>query len=120
MVYKLQAFNGVPRFKYAEGKRTWPGVKQVYRYTDAEGQFAHDVVCLRDEPLCGVPLLKPLMRQGRRVDAAPTLQQLRSSHQTQKEGLPAQYEALTPVPGYRVDISPRIQALRDTLLRQLR
>ena len=37
MVYKLQAFAGVPRRKRSEGKATWPGARQVSRRLDADG-----------------------------------------------------------------------------------
>ncbi|HEX7640044.1 MAG TPA: nicotinate phosphoribosyltransferase, partial [Burkholderiaceae bacterium] len=63
MVYKLQAFAGVPRRKRSEGKATWPGARQVSRRLDADGRLAGDTVHLLDEPCAGRPLLQPCMRR---------------------------------------------------------
>jgi nicotinate phosphoribosyltransferase len=72
--YKLQEYAGRARRKRSEGKATWPGRKQVYRRLDADGRMAGDVVTLESDPHPGEPLLIPVMRGGRRVTAAPALQ----------------------------------------------
>jgi nicotinate phosphoribosyltransferase len=64
-VYKLVAFDGRPVRKTSEGKRTWPGRKQVWRGEDS------DVLGLADEegPADREALLSEVMRDGRRTEA---------------------------------------------------
>src|SRR5262245_50124355 len=67
MVYKLQEYAGRPRRKRSEGKATWPGRRQVFRQTDADGRAARDVVTVAGDPQSGRALLQPVLRHGRRV-----------------------------------------------------
>lgn len=64
--YKLVAYDDHPMFKLSPGKATLPGRKQVFR---APG--AADQVGLREQsaPQGTVPLLRPAMIAGRRVEA---------------------------------------------------
>ncbi|MDM4719045.1 nicotinate phosphoribosyltransferase [Micromonospora sp. WMMA1363] len=67
--YKLVAYGDRPVLKLSPGKATLPGAKQVFR---DRTRTATDIVGLRDEP--SPPgheaLLVPVMRGGRRLDAA--------------------------------------------------
>src|SRR5574337_123469 len=111
-VYKLQAFAGVARRKRSEGKATWPGVKQVWRRVDANGDFACDRVQLESEPGTGQALLEPVLAGGRRVGAQPTLDQARAHCAAQLAALPAALRGLDDAPcAYRVEISPGLHAL---------
>jgi len=73
--YKLVSFGGRPVCKLSEGKATLPGAKQVWRRIP----IAADVLATRDEP--GPPgaerLLVPLMRSGRRLGPADTIEAAR-------------------------------------------
>jgi len=76
-VYKLQSYEGAPRRKRSPGKETWPGAKQVYRHYDTDGHIDRDRLALADEPSADCePLLECVMRQGRRVDARPSVEQI--------------------------------------------
>jgi len=56
--------------KFSEEKKTYPGRKQVFRASQ-DGVFSGDVIGLDDEAFEGAePLLVPVMRQGRRLEAA--------------------------------------------------
>jgi nicotinate phosphoribosyltransferase len=114
-VYKLQAYAGVPRRKRSEGKATWPGAKQVVRIAGADGRMQHDVVQLGDEALRGEPLLQPVMRAGRRLDASPSLASVRGWHALQMRALPAPQRELGPAPPYPVEISQALRALAQQL-----
>jgi nicotinate phosphoribosyltransferase len=58
--------------KFSAAKVTYPGRKQIFRRSDANGQFAEDVIALEGEKVPGAePLLEPAMRAGRVV--APTV-----------------------------------------------
>jgi len=66
--YKLQEYDGKPRRKRSEGKATWPGRKQVWRFRSETGEFSHDIVDLESERRTGEGLLQPIMRGGRRIE----------------------------------------------------
>ncbi|MDP2329850.1 MAG: nicotinate phosphoribosyltransferase [Reyranella sp.] len=86
--YKLQEYAGRPRRKLSEGKATWPGRKQVYRFHRPDGTIAEDVVALVSEPCAGEPLLRPVMRAGRRLPDLPDLSRARSHAARSLEHLP--------------------------------
>ena len=75
-VYKLQEYAGAPRRKHSDKKATWPGRKQVWRRYDADGRMAGDCIALERSPVAAngaEPLLDCVMRDGRRLRAAPPL-----------------------------------------------
>ncbi len=111
-VYKLQEYDGRPRRKRSAGKATWPGRKQVYRYLDAAGCFARDVVTDEADRQPGEPLLEPVMRAGRRVRPLPPLAAARDRAREQLERLPAGLRGLEDAPApYPVEIAPALRAL---------
>ncbi|MGZ4110069.1 MAG: nicotinate phosphoribosyltransferase [Actinomycetota bacterium] len=73
-VYKLVEFDGRPVLKLSEDKATEPGAKQVWRGMREDDE---DVLSLRDEqgPPHREPLLRPVMRDGRRLDPDPSITQ---------------------------------------------
>ncbi|MBS0518210.1 MAG: nicotinate phosphoribosyltransferase [Proteobacteria bacterium] len=112
--YKLQEYAGRPRRKKSEGKATWPGRKQVYRRHAPDGTIADDMVALVDEPEGGEPLLRPVMRGGRRCTALPSLAAARAHAAASLLQLPEplrRLEAAT-VP---VRISQGIRSLADEM-----
>jgi nicotinate phosphoribosyltransferase len=99
--YKLQEYAGRPRRKLSEGKVTWPGRKQVWRRFYADGSLAEDTVALRTEASDGESLLRPVLRNGRRVGKQPTLEEARAWAATSLAALPQPLrsldEAIVPV-----------------------
>ena len=71
--YKLQEYAGTPKRKLSEGKVTWPGRKQVWRSYDADGRMRGDILSLENDTQPGEPLIVPVMRAGKRIAPAPTL-----------------------------------------------
>ncbi|UCE30550.1 MAG: nicotinate phosphoribosyltransferase [Burkholderiales bacterium] len=117
--YKLQEYAGVPRRKRSEGKATWPGRKQVYRRLDAQGRPAGDTLTLVDDVQPGEPLLQPVMRGGRRLAPAPTLDQVRAHTAAQLERLPAAIRGLDAAAPYPVDVAPALHALAEAVDRRI-
>jgi nicotinate phosphoribosyltransferase len=115
-VYKLQEYGGRPRRKRSTGKATWPGRKQVYRQSGADGTIAEDVVTLEDDPREGEPLLAPVMEHGRRIAASSDLAAIRMHAARELARLPAALRALdgaeTPYP---VRIAPPLAAMADAV-----
>lgn len=110
-VYKLQEYAGIPRRKRSSGKATWPGRKQVYRYTQ-DGLLAGDWIELENhaKPL-GEPLLQRVMYEGRRCQAVPPLEILRDQVKSQLAKLPSALRANGTAPPYPVHIAPALQKL---------
>ena len=88
MVYKLVELDGVGRIKLSPGKKTYPRTKQVFRVSDTLGRFAVDRVTRWDEVSEGTPLLRPVVREGRLVEARRSLDEVRSYTRNQLAALP--------------------------------
>ncbi len=118
MVYKLQEYAGQPRRKRSEGKATWPGRKQIYRRTAADGTFVGDGLGLEQYPQPGEPLLIPVMEQGRRLQAPEPLNAIRDRVRAQLAALPVTLRANETTPPYPVDIAPELRELTAQLDRK--
>ena len=109
--YKLQEYAGAPRRKRSTGKATWPGRKQVFRRFDAQGRMTGDILTLEDDAQDGAPLIRPVMRAGRRLEAPATLAAARA-HAAQELGrLPEHLRRLEVSPAYPVEVAPALSAL---------
>jgi nicotinate phosphoribosyltransferase len=116
--YKMQEYDGQPRRKRSEGKATWPGKKQVFRTFDTHGKIQEDHLAMEDESLPGEPLLKPCMRNGKRLSPPAPLEQCRTHAARQLDQLPKALCSLEPAPPYPVHVSQKIRALADHLDQQ--
>jgi nicotinate phosphoribosyltransferase len=114
-VYKMQEYDGQPRRKRSQGKATWPGKKQVFRTFDAQGKMQEDHLAMEDESLPGEPLLKPCMRQGKRLSPPAPLEQWRTHAANQLDQLPETLRSLEQQSPYPVHISQKIRELADRL-----
>ncbi len=123
-VYKLVEVEcaGLPQpvLKLSPGKRTYPGVKQVWRVTD-RGRATHDVLAGADEPppRRGRALLQQVMRRGRRMRPAPVLQEIRERALRAVEELPVDVSRLEGPVEYRVAVSAELGRLTADLQRRL-
>jgi nicotinate phosphoribosyltransferase len=117
--YKLQEYAGQPCRKRSEGKVTWPGRKQVYRYYANDGHLDHDIVTTLDDQLPGEPVLQPVMKNGRRSGTSPGLAELRRHAAAQLGQLPESLRSLEPVPAYDTRISTALQRLAQTVDRRI-
>jgi nicotinate phosphoribosyltransferase len=113
--YKLQEYAGRPCRKRSEGKATWPGRKQVYRYYAGDGRFEHDIITTLDDRLDREPLLHPVMKDGRRLAPSPSLADLRRHTAAQLARLPESLRVLGTAPTHSVQISPALQTLAQTI-----
>jgi nicotinate phosphoribosyltransferase len=113
--YKLQEYAGRPRRKRSEGKATWPGRKQVYRRYGGDGIMNGDVIALEDEGWEGQALLRPVMRDGRRLAPPPSLMQIRDQAARQLAALPAPLRRLERGFEYPVAVSDAVRHLAAAL-----
>lgn len=104
--YKLQEYAGRARRKRSEGKATWPGRKQVYRYYGTDGRMAYDVVTLEeDKQESGKALIQPFMQAGRRLAPPEPLSDIRKRVAEELARLPEPLQKLQEEPPYPVKIS---------------
>jgi nicotinate phosphoribosyltransferase len=116
--YKLQEYDGIPRRKLSAGKANWPGRKQVWRRFAKDGTMADDLVAPADEHHDGVPLLVPIMRDGQRIAAPPSLAEIRLRAETALHHLPPPLAALQSM-AYPVVIADGLRRLADDCDRRI-
>jgi nicotinate phosphoribosyltransferase len=113
--YKLQAYAGRARRKRSEGKATWPGRKQVFRRHGADGRMAGDLLTLLGDRAEGEPLLRPMMRKGKRLEPPESLGDIRRRCADQLARLPDALRNLARAAPYPVEVSKALRELRDRL-----
>lgn len=107
--YKLVAYEDRPRMKASSGKASLPGPKQVFRHRDGE-RMTGDTITGADETLDGEALLRPVMRDGRRLQPAESLDTIRERARAQREALPQDLRGPgAPRAPYPVHISDALQ-----------
>ena len=114
-VYKLQEYAGQARRKRSEGKTTWPGCKQVYRHRANNGKFNGDLVTLASDVRGdGEALIVPVMRKGKRIKPAETLERIRERSSDQLASLPKDLTTLAvSAKRYPVEMSPGLKDLAE-------
>lgn len=116
--YKLQEYAGLGRRKRSSGKSTLPGRKQVWRAYGPDGRMAGDVVSLEDDCPDGEPLIRQVMKSGKRVDAPAPVTQARSRAAQDLQRLPEQLRRLHGDAIYPVRIAEPLRALADEVDRR--
>ncbi|HYM32747.1 MAG TPA: nicotinate phosphoribosyltransferase [Candidatus Cybelea sp.] len=109
--YKLQEYAGRPRRKRSTGKATWPGRKQVYRNYDAQGQMMGDVLTVHGDPQAGEPLIRQVMREGRRLSRQEPLSDGRRHAASELARLPPDLRGVGPAKPYPVTVASALQDL---------
>lgn len=98
--------------KFSGEKSTLPGAKQIYRYAD------FDEVTLSEEcnqDVTGEPLLRPTISRGELVERLPRATQACERAHASVARLPKRLLTLEEAEPYRVDISPRLYELADSV-----
>jgi nicotinate phosphoribosyltransferase len=112
IVYKLVEYDGRARLKLSTGKPVLPGPKQVWRL-EADGRARGDVIGRAGEALDGRPLLRTVMRDGRRTVPPEPLETARARAAAELAALPDAVRGLAPAePPYPVAVSRALDALR--------
>jgi len=119
-VYKLQEYAGLPRRKRSTKKATWPGRKQVWRRYGADGRMTGDLIARDGDQQSGEPLIELVMRNGRRLKPAPTLDEIRRRANEQLERIPEALRAVTPGSIYPVEVAGELDALAADVDRRIK
>lgn len=110
-VYKLVEYAGRARRKRSEGKVVWPGRKQVFRRYGADGGLRGDILSVEGDQLEGESLITPVMKGGRRLSPAESLQQSRQRALGELKRLPESLKSLQADPRYTVTVSEALKNL---------
>jgi nicotinate phosphoribosyltransferase len=130
-VYKLQEYAGFARRKWSQKKATWPGHKQVWRRHDAEGRMMGDLISrdgssppatASNASPAGAwePLVRCVMRDGRRLVPSPSLDEIRLHAKRELERLPEALQRLQPGVGYPVQVSDDLIKLAEEVDSRIR
>jgi nicotinate phosphoribosyltransferase len=100
--------------KFSHAKVTYPGRKQVFRYSSAAGEFREDKIALESEPANkGTPLLVEYMRAGRRIAAKEPVEKLRERAMDNLAHLPKRYRQITRKANYPVRYSKQLKKMLE-------
>lgn len=107
-VYKLVEYDNRPVMKFSEDKVYLPGPKQVSRHIGFDGTMRLDMIHGANEHAPGrggEPLLLPVMENGKRTRALPSLDEIRTFHSRRVAMLPPRLLGPEPKGPYRVRVS---------------
>ena len=113
--YKLVQYAGLGRFKRSQNKETLPCPKQVYRIIGNEGKYLGDEITLKGEKRESEPLLKLVMKKGKRVNPAPPVAEIREYVKTQLNQLPEELRDLNKKFNYAVKVSGLLKQYDKTI-----
>jgi len=112
-VYKLVESDGRPVGKQSldePSKATLPGRKQIYRLSDANGNYVRDCVTLWDELISeGQPLLIPIIQDGELVYDFPNLHDIQTQTTAELNKLPGSHKSLREAEPYPVELHPTLR-----------
>jgi nicotinate phosphoribosyltransferase len=119
MAYKLVKYAGRPVLKLSTGKRTLVEEKQVLRIKEGDS-LSKDIISLREEHIEGEPLLKMVMKQGRRQQGVEQLELIRERFKEEFRYLDDAHKALQDPKPYLVEISPGLESLQQQIIHKVR
>ncbi len=116
-VYKLveQEHNGksIPKMKFSEDKIAYPCKKQVFRTLDSNGNFVGDIIGLEGENIRGLPLLIPVIRNGKMCYNLPTIHDIQRTASDNLAHLPESFKRLKDAETYPVTKSQKLEEKRQ-------
>ncbi|HYC32656.1 MAG TPA: nicotinate phosphoribosyltransferase [Gemmatimonadales bacterium] len=121
LVYKMVRYADRDVLKLSEGKVTWVGAKQVYRFRQ-DGRIASDMLALADEPLPdgAEPLLEAVMRDGALTRPHPPLAAARARCAAELAALPEPARRLDDPRAWPVGPSAALRARQHSAMEAVR
>ncbi len=125
LIYKLveveRAGEVYEAVKLSTAKVTYPGCKQVLRYSNSQGQYIGDKITLDGEPSNGSePMLIEVMRGGRRSAPAESISVLRGRCISSLSRLPQTFLQINRSAVYPVRYSQRLKTMLEQVRRRVR
>src|SRR5271154_2623525 len=107
--------------KLTEAKVTYPGRKQVFRFSNPRGEYLRDKIALDDEPAAGgEPLLIQGMRGGKRILPPVPVSILRDRCIAGLARLPQRYRQISRAAKYPVSYSKALQGSLEKVRQRIR
>ena len=107
--------------KLSAAKVTYPGRKQVFRYSAESGEYTGDKIALEGEPADGgEAMLIEVMRGGRRVSRPRPVSELRAHCMANLARLPRPLRQISRSAVYPVRYTKRLKELLEKLRRRIR
>lgn len=107
--------------KLSRAKVTYPGCKQVFRDSAANGEWKRDRIALDGEaPNGGAPLVVEVMRNGKRLAPPEPIGRLRDRCMAGLARLPKKYRGLGRSAAYPVMYSKRLESMLEKVRRRIR
>ena len=115
-VYKLVEIDRIPTMKESSNKLTYPGRKQIFRSL-RDGQIQSDRLGLAEENLQPneQSLLRMVMQDGKRLQALPSLAEIRQRTATSLSSLAHNIRQISNPDPFPVKISPALANLRQSV-----
>ncbi|HTZ75815.1 MAG TPA: nicotinate phosphoribosyltransferase [Candidatus Aquilonibacter sp.] len=125
MIYKLVEVERDGKIweaaKLTRAKATYPGRKQVFRHSNSSGEFRFDRVALENEPAqAAEPLLIPVMRQGKRVAPADSIEAARERCRASLARLPKACRQISESAVYPVRYSKSLKQMLANVRERVR
>jgi nicotinate phosphoribosyltransferase len=125
LVYKLVKIerDGKARgaAKLTEAKVTYPGRKQVFRYSTPQGEYLRDKIALDDEPAAGgEPLLIEVMRGGKRTMPQIPVSDSRAWCAANLARLPPKYRQINRTAQYPVIYTTDLESMLEKVRKRVR
>lgn len=140
-VYKLAAINDRPKMKISDNvqKMTLPGVKNLFRFFDADGLFYRDGIFLADETpglrnilfhpvfpekrtdVSGLhyeELLKPVFTEGKALTSLKTPSEINQYLKNRIALLPVEHRRFIQPHLYKAGISEKLMKLKSSLIEE--
>jgi nicotinate phosphoribosyltransferase len=107
--------------KLNRSKVTYPGRKQVFRYSKRNGEFTGDKIALENEPpKGGEPLLIEIMRDGKRIVPKEAVSAVRERCIAGLTRLPRRCHQMNRSSVYKVQYSKQLKALLEKVRKRVR
>ena len=95
---------------------TWPGRKQVYRRFDRDGYIDRDALTVGEDRQEGEPLLRPVLRGGKRKEGPVALQTSRQYAARQLRSLPPRLRTLDQATeAFKINVFGSLQSLANAV-----
>jgi len=118
IAYKLVQYDGRPVLKLSSGKKTLVAEKQVFRIKDHR-RLVNDIISVRDDEAEGEILLKPVMKDGRRLQPPEALTDIRQRFEGEFSRLGDDVKAIENPAEFMVEISPELEKLQDKVVHRV-
>ncbi|MDL1971472.1 MAG: nicotinate phosphoribosyltransferase [Candidatus Desulfofervidaceae bacterium] len=119
IAYKLVNYDNRPVLKLSTGKETLVGEKQVFRIKE-RNRLIKDIIALRSENLEGEPILKLVMKGGKKLQSPESLVAIRERFQQEFQTLDEVYKALENPKSFPVTLGPRLQKVQEQVTFKVR